>query len=232
VLLDAAQFGSLAHRVRNYWTNLAAPKQLVGSLRWVTRPSARTVFMALPPGRIPQPVQRPPQWPHFPCNQPGQPRAAWPTLMATAGSYAFRPGQPGSVWDSTNPATAHWDEPSATEREFALGYLPGTTAAATLSEDQRRQLLGQCIDANALQGLMALCHAWWAARPDLSAPGPSDGVHSSAAAAQAVPDRGPNSATPTSYSTVQGLMPPPLQPVPPFRLTARTWHGLPVPHCH
>lgn len=160
VLLDAAQFGSLAHRLRNYWTNLAVPKQLAGSLHYVQRPADRSVHMAMLPGRLPQPVQRPQPAPYYPCNQPGLPRAAWPTLMAKEGSYAFRPGQPGSIWDCRNPASAHWDEPSPSEREFALGYLPGSTAVASLSDRQRCEVLGQCIDANALQGLFALCRAW------------------------------------------------------------------------
>jgi site-specific DNA-cytosine methylase len=202
VLLDAAQFGSLAHRLRNYWTNLATPKQLAGSLQQVVRPAARTVHMAMLPGRLPQPVQRAPQWPYYPCNQPAQPRAAWPTLMAKEGSYAFRPGQPGSVWDSRDPAAAHWDEPTAEEREFALGYLPGSTAAAGLSPRQRCELLGQCIDGNALQGLLALAHAWWQAGGRCAAHNPAAANSSTAAAAQAVPSSRPSSMSVPGYSTV------------------------------
>lgn len=81
--------------------------------------------------------------------------------MATHGSYAFRPGQAGSIIDLSQPAQPTWDEPSAAEREAALGYLPGSTAAEGVSELQRRRVLGQCIDGNTAQALMAISKAWW-----------------------------------------------------------------------
>ena len=50
------------------------------------------------------------------------------------------------------------------ERERALGYLPGSTAAAGISEQQRRSALGQSMDANALQVLMSVAHTTWVHR--------------------------------------------------------------------
>lgn len=161
VLVDAAQFGSLAHRLRNFWSNLCRPKQLAGALPWIQRPLHRTVQLALQPHRAARPVYRDDQAPAYPCNQAGQPRAAWPTLMAKQGSYAFRPQQPGSIIDSTIPSAPRWDEPTAVEREVALGYLPGSTAAEGLSERSRCALLGQCMDANTLLGIWAISLAWW-----------------------------------------------------------------------
>jgi transposase InsO family protein len=161
IMFDAAQCGSLAHRVRNYWTNLCCVKRIAAAFEHVQRPPGRTVALALQPGRSAQPVVSRDRAPQYNCNQPGEPRAAWPTLMSRPQSYAFRQGQPGSVWDHSNPAAAFWDEPSAQEREIALGYEPGSTAAVGVSEQQRRSALGQCIDANALQVLMAICQAWW-----------------------------------------------------------------------
>jgi len=160
-LLDAAQLGSLAHRLRNYWSNLCSPKQLVGAAQWVERPPGRTLSLALLPNRLARPVYHADAPPFYRCNAPGQPRAAWPTLMARQHSYAFQPQQPGSVWDCSNPAAPFWDEPRAVEREVALGYLPNSTVAAGLTDRDRCALLGQCIDANALLGLWALSHAWW-----------------------------------------------------------------------
>lgn len=160
-LLDAAQVGSLAHRARNYWTNLCAPASLSAALRCAERPANRSVNMALPPHRRAQPVLRPDPVPQFPCNHPGQQRLAWPTLMGKNGSYAFRPGQAGSVLDHASPGQPQWTEPTAEEREFALGYLPGSTAAEGVTELDRRKALGQCMDANALQSIMAVSKAWW-----------------------------------------------------------------------
>jgi hypothetical protein len=80
--------------------------------------------------------------------------------MGRPQSYAFRKGEPGSIWDCSNPAAAFWDEPSAIEREIALGYEPGSTAAEGVTEQQCRSALGQCIDANALQVLMAIWYRY------------------------------------------------------------------------
>jgi hypothetical protein len=111
VMLDAAQFGSLTHRVRNYWTNLCAATTLCCCLACSLRPAHRTVSLALGPGRNPQPVRVTDQFPPYVCNTPGAPMQAWPTLMAHPSSYAFRPGQPCSVstidGEYTQPTTHH-----------------------------------------------------------------------------------------------------------------------------
>jgi transposase InsO family protein len=161
VLLDAAQVGSLAHRARNYWTNLCLPVQLSAALSCMQRPANRTVSMVLPAHRKEQPVIRPDPEQQFPCNQPGQQRLAWPTLMGRPGSYAFRPGQAGSVLDHAVPKQPQWTEPTAEEREFPLGYMPCSTATHGVTELERRKALGQCMDANALQVIMATSKAWW-----------------------------------------------------------------------
>ncbi len=54
--------------------------------------------------------------------------------MGKQASYAFRPGEPGSVLDVSNPQQPVWTEPTANEREAAMGYQPGTTAAAGVTE--------------------------------------------------------------------------------------------------
>jgi hypothetical protein len=58
VVLDAAQAGSLAHRARNFWCNLVGPNQLKAALTFVKRPPARSVQLAMGPGRTAQPVNR------------------------------------------------------------------------------------------------------------------------------------------------------------------------------
>uniref|UniRef100_A0A383VGW5 Integrase catalytic domain-containing protein n=1 Tax=Tetradesmus obliquus TaxID=3088 RepID=A0A383VGW5_TETOB len=56
-VLGAAQFSSLAHRVRNFWTNLSSPAQLAAAAAQAKRPSNRTVSLVLGPGRHAQPVK-------------------------------------------------------------------------------------------------------------------------------------------------------------------------------
>jgi hypothetical protein len=141
-VLDAAQFGSLAHRVRNFWSNLCTPMQLAAAASQVVRPSGRTVQLALGPGREPVEVKAADKSPRYCCNTPGSPMQAWPTFVAHPASNSFKPGQPGSV---VNADGSH-DQPTAVEREFALGYPRDSTAALGLTELQRRKTLGECMD--------------------------------------------------------------------------------------
>ena len=89
-------------------------------------------------------------------NRVGFTRRAFPTLMCYPGSFAFRARGPGMVWDSTSQT---YEELLADERERAMGFLTGTTAAPDLSEGQRRFLLGQAIDLNTLVWICSLCFA-------------------------------------------------------------------------
>ncbi|GJP57637.1 hypothetical protein CLOP_g11269 [Closterium sp. NIES-67] len=114
VAWDAAQMGSRTHRVRRYWQNLVPEPVLRDQLSRMQRPVPRQVQDILEPGRRPAPVTTPEVKTQFPCNQVGEPRQAWPTLVATPGSYAFRmqgsePG-PGMVQVL---ATGQWEEPMA-----------------------------------------------------------------------------------------------------------------------
>jgi hypothetical protein len=158
VTLDAAQFGSRAARVRNFWTNLCPHHLLSASLALVNRPPQQCVQQLLSPGRDPQPVGRPDAAPRYPANQPGSPRAAWPTLVAYPGSWAFQPGRAGSVWDQQKGA---YTEPTAEEREQALGYMAGDTAASAVRQQQRCTVLGRAIDANSIQYLLGIAWAWY-----------------------------------------------------------------------
>ncbi|KAJ9519907.1 hypothetical protein QJQ45_014633, partial [Haematococcus lacustris] len=80
---------------------------------------------------------------------------ALPTLVATPGSYAFRSDGPGLMLKSDGTTS----EPTVGERERALGYGTGATAAARVTHAQRFAILGRCMDAYAMQSLLAVAHA-------------------------------------------------------------------------
>jgi hypothetical protein len=155
--VDAARFGSRAHRLRNYWTNLGEPSKLAAAVTCAERPPGLTVQQILEHGRSPMPVVYASRPPWYPCNKVGQPREALPTLMAYEGSYSFKPRRSGSIWDES---TQEYTEPTAQERELALGYAANDTAAEGISELERRQVLGRCMDANTVQALFGICEAW------------------------------------------------------------------------
>ena len=169
LVVDAARFGSRAHRVRDYWTNLASVSLLNGVQQRIVRAPGITVQQILGAGRVANGVSEPSLPPFYPCNIPGEARAALPTLVATQGSYAFRVGEPGAIWDIVKGV---WDEPNAEEREQALGYPAGATAAVGASSQLRHQVTGRCMDANTSMVLMAISNALWQrSLGDAAAPG-------------------------------------------------------------
>ena len=60
------------------------------------------------------------------------------------------------VWDVD---TKTHTEPLADERERAMGFRTGTTAAPILSEGQRRFMLGQAMDLRTMVWTVSLCIA-------------------------------------------------------------------------
>ena len=162
LVLDAAQFGSRAHRLRYYWTSLGQQRVLARVLAAAVRPEGRTVQGILGPGRRCRPVRRNDAPPFYCCNRVGQPMHALPTLMATVQSYAFRGEGAGTVWDGQLGA---WTEPTVRERELALGYGPGATAAPGATPLLRHQVLGRCMDGNVVMALVAVAQAVGAEQP-------------------------------------------------------------------
>jgi transposase InsO family protein len=194
-LLDAARFGSRAHRLRNFWTNILPPEVLQAVCDKVRRPEGLKVEDILDPGRVVAPAVSKERAPWYQCNVPGEPLSAWPTLVARAQSYAFRPGGKGAVFDTISQ---QWCEPNADERERALGYATGSTAAPGVTEQQRREALGRCIDANCLSSILAVSLAWGAgqatrsaAQQQLPLQTPSTGLGGRHASAPTSPSRVP-----------------------------------------
>ena len=72
-------------------------------------------------------------------NKVGVPRVALPRFVTYLGSFAFRVGGHGMIWDANSQTH---EEPTAHERERAMGFLTSTITAYDLTEGQRRFLLG------------------------------------------------------------------------------------------
>ena len=154
VVLDAARFGSYAHRLRNFWTNLGDTELLSQMAEKVERTPGRFAEQVLLPGAKSQGV-RSLRYPNLTMFATGsiKPREAFPTLMATPASYAFRNKGPGTVWDEPMQA---FRELLPRERELAMGYPCGTTYAPGLTNLQRHQFTGAAMDAYCMDGLFAL----------------------------------------------------------------------------
>lgn len=156
VLLDAAQFSARTHRLRNWWTNLCSVDRIQAVVARV-RPAQVLVSDILRPDRFPAPVRSDDRHPLYVVNKQGEPRAAFPTFMAYWQSRAFVPQGPGSVWDENLQC---FTEPLVEEKELALGYRAGATAAPALLLSERHELLGRCMDQHSLLALFSMVKAW------------------------------------------------------------------------
>ena len=145
--------GSRAHRPRLWWTNLLPHEVLKRAFTLIQRPPDLTVNGILDAGRQAQVVKQNDRPPFALVNKVGMPRLTLPTLMSYPASHAYREGGPGLVWDHQQQQLV---EPNANEQERAMGFPTGTTALGTLTEEARRQVLGQAMDLNCLTWIVSL----------------------------------------------------------------------------
>jgi hypothetical protein len=150
VVFDAAQVGSRAHRLRAWWTNLEGTALLRAAINAQKRPAGLFVHHVLGQGRQAKPPQTTGTAPWACVEKPSQPRCALKTFVSYGGSYAFSRGGGGVLRCSDTAGRVTWEEPTAEERELAMGFPRGFTQAAGLSEATRCELLGQAMDLNAL----------------------------------------------------------------------------------
>ncbi|CAI7750296.1 unnamed protein product [Closterium sp. NIES-53] len=130
-------------------------------LSLMKRPVTLLVEDILEPGRLPAPVTQPDHPTQFACNEVGKPRQAWPTFVSYGGAAAFKmhgdePG-PGLVYDCQ---AGEWQEPTALERELAMGFMEDATAHPEVSEEERRRALGRAMDLNVMHWLVATIRMW------------------------------------------------------------------------
>jgi hypothetical protein len=163
LFLDAAQFDAFSHRERCLWTNLGNVPVLRAALAKWQRDPGLFAQAALEPGRIASAASCTDgigSGFRYSCNVAGQMLRAFPTLVCTEKSYAFRGERDGVLLDMNviDPVTgqAQRSEPNVNECEAILGYLPGATAAPGLSAVQRRAVLGNAFDQNTLVAVLAI----------------------------------------------------------------------------
>lgn len=156
-VMDAVQVGSYAHRLHNYWTNLVPVSVLQAALLHTRLNPHAVLTDVLEPRRQPRPIHATEVYLSFQVNQPWHPRVALPTLVSYPNSHAFRREGPGLVLDQF---TQQWVEPTAVEREQAMGFLPTATAAPKVLESKQCIALGKAMDMHAVTWLVSICLAF------------------------------------------------------------------------
>ena len=100
VVLDAAAVGSRAHRLRNYWTNLAPTAVLTTVTAKARRPAGRAVDDVLDVGWHAKSASAAAKPPFYQCRL-GMKREALPTLVSTPSSWKFRNSGAGMLRDAS-----------------------------------------------------------------------------------------------------------------------------------
>jgi hypothetical protein len=159
LVLDAAQLGSRAHRLRAWWTNLESMAVLRAALGAQARPANLFVHQVLGPGRRARLPQSTGVLPWAKVEVPGEPRCALNTFVCYGGSYAFSRGGGGVLACVQPDGVVTYEEPTAKERELAMGFPRGFTAAQEISEHTCRELLGQAMDLNSVLWILAAARA-------------------------------------------------------------------------
>ncbi|GAQ93235.1 hypothetical protein KFL_013780020, partial [Klebsormidium nitens] len=151
---DAVAAGSLAHRNRRWWTNMIPSPLMLEMVekRFKQRPDFRRVQDILEPGRTAQAARHSGAPGRHRVNQTGQPLRALSTFVTMRGSHAYRVGEHSMIW----AANGAQEEPTALERERAMGFLENSTQVGpAVSEADRRRLLGSTMDMHALTFLVS-----------------------------------------------------------------------------
>ena len=123
ILVDGANLGAAAHRVRLFWTNMLPTSTLQAALPTLLPPSL-SLEAILKPYHIPTKPGHTDRLQFATHNQMGWERICMPTVVSYLGSNAFRtktngaPGE-GQVY---NLHTNMWEEPNTTEKELLLGF--------------------------------------------------------------------------------------------------------------
>ncbi|CAI7843059.1 unnamed protein product, partial [Closterium sp. NIES-54] len=161
VAWDAALNGSRTHHTRRYWQNVLPEAVLQFELSMMGWPRPRLVQDILEPTRLPAPVRHPDHETQYSCNKVAEARQAWPTLVAYNQARGFKMEEgiegPGMVFDQLKGVG---EEPTALERELAMGFMAGATASGEVTERQRKRALGNAMDLNALHWLVDTMHRY------------------------------------------------------------------------
>jgi hypothetical protein len=160
IVVDAARFGSGAHRLRNIWSNLCrgGSDELQTAIdvnvhRNEDDPGAQKF---LDVGRHVRIAMQDSSPPFYPANRAGEKLKCLPTLVSKPRSFNYCTGRPGSLLIKDTVGNRMEDEPNANERERLMGYATDATKADGVDENARRDIIGRGMDANMMAGVFGL----------------------------------------------------------------------------
>ena len=160
VIIDAADLGAAAHRVRLFWTNMLQLAILRAALAKLLLPSP--LLSSIPKAHhVPTTPRNSDRLPYATHNEQGGARICMPTVVSYLHSNAFRPKENGNPGEGEvfNTNSLEWEEPNVEEKEMLLGYAAGDTATSGVTESERAIRLGRALEGNTMRWLGAYLHA-------------------------------------------------------------------------
>ena len=159
VIIDAADLGAAAHRVRLFWTNMLQPAILQAALPKLLL-SSPPLSSILKTHHVPTTPWHSDRLPYATHKQGGA-RICMPTVVSYLRSNAFRPKENGNPGEGEvfNTNSLEWEEPDVEEKELLLGYATGDTATPGVTESGRAIRLGRALEGNTMRWLGAYLHA-------------------------------------------------------------------------
>ena len=160
VLIDAADLGAAAHRVRLFWTNFIKPEILQAALPTGLKPNPN-LSQILSHHHTPSIPSHRDRFPFLAHNRIGEQRLCMPTLVSFLRCNAFRAKIDGSPREGQvyNSLAGVWEEPDVEEKEALMGYTKGTTTTNNITENQRSIRLGRALDGTTMRWLGAFIAA-------------------------------------------------------------------------
>ena len=160
ILIDAADLGAAAHRLRLFWTNMIPAATLQSALPKLLPPFP-SLDAILHPYHLPCKIGHTDRLPFAQQNQVGWERVCMPTVVSYLKSNAFRPkvnGDPGEG-EVYNIQTLQWEEPDVEEKEQLLGFRLDDTAAPGVTSELRAIRIGRALEGNTMRWLGAFLDA-------------------------------------------------------------------------
>ena len=160
IIIDAADLGAAAHRVRLFWTNMLPAATLQAALPTLL-PPLPSLDDILQPYHLPSQIGHTDRLPFAQQNQVGWGRVCMPTIVSYLRSNAFRTklnGEPGEG-EVYNIQTLQWEEPDVEEKELLLGFRLDDTATPGVTSAARAIRIGRALEGNTMRWLGAFLHA-------------------------------------------------------------------------
>ena len=159
ILINGANMGAAAHRVRLFWTNMLPTAVLQADFPKLLAPIP-ALDTLLHPYHVPTKPGHTDRLPFALQHEVGWARVCMPTVVSYLKSNAFRVKANGAQGGGQvfSIHTDQWEEPDVREKELLLGFMADDTAAPKVTSDARAFHIGRALDANTLRWLGAFLH--------------------------------------------------------------------------